>query len=450
MTSTEDKKTVNELEAVVPVEEKTSPAEEYSRAMLRRRRISALSIAMLLIIELGIAGIFGYQVYKNNFHTRSLRELEIQTTGKINANTGVYSGETDFGYFFGDGIFDFNSGAVYDGKWSNNQLEGVGTLKVPSVGNYVGDFSDSKKNGSGVFTWEDGTVYSGEWKNDEMCGQGTYQTADGITYSGTFQENAFWNGTCSFSNSTGSYELSYKSGVVDRAVIVFSDGTTYEGEYTDDGIWGTGTMLFQNGDKYSGSFSDNQKSGSGVYTWSSGDSYDGTWDSDCMNGTGTYTYADGSYASGTFDVNSFSQGSYYIENSFGKYTFTISDGKATAVKMVLENGTTYNGGMTDGVLTGEAQIEYSNGDVYSGDVVNGRKSGQGTYTWISGASYDGDWAEDRMDGQGTYFYSSEENGYKLTGKFDSGKPDGECTYYVTSSEYYKTDWSNGGCVKVYE
>ena len=55
-----------------------------------------------------------------------------------------------------------------------------------------------------------------------------------------------------------------------------------------------------------------------------------------------------------------------------------------------------------------------------------------------------------MSGQGTYFYSNKETGYKLTGTFEKGVPNGECRYYVTSSESYKTDWKNGKCVKVYE
>ena len=104
-----------------------------------------------------------------------------------------------------------------------------------------------------------------------------------------------------------------------------------------------------------------------------------------MTGSGTYTYSDGSYASGTFDKNTFVNGSYHIENDFGNYTFTITDGQPTAVEMSLVSGTTYNGAMSDGKLSGQAQIKYSNGDQYNGNVSDGQKSGQGTYTWTSGA-----------------------------------------------------------------
>ena len=55
-----------------------------------------------------------------------------------------------------------------------------------------------------------------------------------------------------------------------------------------------------------------------------------------------------------------------------------------------------------------------------------------------------------MNGDGTYFYPSDAKGYKLTGSFKNGKPNGECQYYTDSSTHYQTDWANGKCVKIYE
>ena len=78
------------------------------------------------------------------------------------------------------------------------------------------------------------------------------------------------------------------------------------------------------------------------------------------------------------------------------------------------------------------------------------KSGQGKYTWISGASYDGAWENDLMSGKGTYMYPSSEEGYKLTGTFANGVPEGECKYYTNSSTSYSTTWSGGKCTKVVE
>ena len=283
-----------------------------------------------------------------------------------------------------------------------------------------------------------------------MCGQGTYTTPDGVVYTGTFKDNTFQDGSCTFENNTGKYSLTYKSGAIDKASIEYVDGSTYTGACDVHGLTGLGTMTFVSGDKYEGAFSNGCRNGKGVYRWACGDKYDGAWDADQMNGTGTYTYADGSYVSGTFEKNIFVNGSYRVENDFGNYTFTIMNGEPTAVEMSLTSGTTYSGDMSDGKLSGQAQIKYSNGDQYSGAVSDGQKIGQGTYTWTSGASYEGQWSGDQMNGSGTYFYPSDENGYKLRGSFENGKPNGECEYYTNASTHYKTDRADGRCVKIYE
>lgn len=169
-----------------------------------------------------------------------------------------------------------------------------------------------------------------------------------------------------------------------------------------------------------------------------------------MSGTGNYTYADGSSASGTFQDNGFTDGTYCVENDFGSYSFTIENSIPIAVSMQLVDGTSYSGGLEDGKLTGTALIKYSNGDSYSGSVVDGVKTGSGLYTWVGGAKYDGHWSEDKMSGTGIYYYPTSANGYKLSGSFDAGKPNGTCQYYSSSSTSYKTDWVNGSCVKIYE
>ena len=244
--------------------------------------------------------------------------------------------------------------------------------------------------------------------------------------------------------------MNFKDGNIENAIIDYADGTSYSGECDFESLTGTGTMKFTTKDKYVGSFSNGMREGSGVYTWKSGDKYDGEWKQDAMSGSGTYTYADGNVAKGTFKDNKFDNGTYTVKNDFGKYDFTITNGKATAVSMKLKSGTTYEGDIKDGKLTGTAQIKYSNGDKYSGRVVKGVKSGQGVYKWKNGASYDGQWKKDEMNGTGIYMYSSKEKGYKLTGKFKNGQPTGSCQYYESTTKCYKTDWSNGRCVKIYE
>lgn len=428
---------------------KLSPAEEYKKAM-RKRRNRVFLFVLFLVIEIAVCVFFIGGLYQFDLHYRVTRELENSFTGQNKLSTGVYTGDTDFGYFFGDATFEYSTGSIYKGQWNDNNMHGVGVLNIPSEGHYEGEFALSRKSGKGTFNWDDGAVYNGEWKDDQMEGQGTYTSPDNVNYNGTFEDNRFKSGDCTFSNTTGTYTAKYKEFEIDNLVILFSDGSSYDGSTDGKVLTGTGTMQFANGDKYIGSFENGTRTGHGVYTWSTGDIYDGEWSDDAMDGSGSYTYSDGSFAEGKFYKNQFTDGSYSVVNDFGEYTFTIKDSEAVAVKMVLTSGTTYSGDIEDGKLTGTAQISYSNGDKYSGRVTNGYKSGQGTYTWKSGASYEGDWSEDKMHGQGTYFYSDSEDGYKLTGKFEKGLPNGQCQYYATSSKSYKTDWTNGKCVKIYE
>lgn len=426
----------------------SSPNDEYEKA-LKRHKTQWLLFAIFLVVEVIIGTVFGVVIHNKDLHYRSIAQLENSISGKITLPKGTYTGETEFGYFIGDASFLYNTGATYNGHWNNNEMSGLGVLNIPSEGKYDGSFVQSQKSGTGTFTWEDGSVYAGEWKNDQMNGQGVYTSHDKVVYSGTFEDNRFKIGSCCFSNSTGEYQVQYKEFQIDNLLIVFPDGARYDGNADNGKLSGSGTMTFASGDCYVGEFSEGYRNGNGVYTWQNGDKYDGSWSNDVMTGSGTYTYHDGSCASGTFNNNLFISGSYSVVNSFGEYTFTIKDEKAVSVQMKLVSGTSYSGDMKDDKLTGSAQISYSNGDTYSGKVSNGAKDGQGTYVWVSGASYEGSWSEDKMNGSGTYFYPKTEKGYKLTGHFDNGVPDGECQYN-DGSKSYKTDWTKGRCVKIYE
>ena len=426
-----------------------SPEEEYRKGRKKSQR-AALLLALLMTGDVLACAVLWGGIASQDFGWRVRHQIENIVFGKVYLETGEYVGETDFGYFAGEGTFSYYSGSFYSGQWADNDMMGVGTLNDTDKGTYEGGFSQSKKEGEGTFTWGDGDQYVGEWKNDRMSGQGKYVSADGVEYSGTFQDNAFWQGTCKFENTTGSYEATFKDGIIDNLVVSFSDGSSYQGSCDATCIAGKGRMELACGDSFDGEFQDGVRNGSGVYVWANGDKYEGSWSDDAMNGSGVYTYANGNIAQGQFADNQFVEGSYEVNNDFGKYTFAIKEKKAVSVSMALLDGTVYAGDIADGKLTGSAQIVYGNGDKYSGHVDDGRKSGSGTYSWSNGASYEGDWSNDRMNGNGTYRYPTGKAGYKITGSFSDGQPDGECQYYTDSSKSYKTDWRNGVCVKVYE
>ena len=441
-----------ELQTIGTLEEKRNkpcPQKEYLREFQKQKKGKALSIvAIMTEVLLLLAMLTAISV--ENLHYRSVKQLSSLLSGKSSFSSGVYTGDLDFGYMSGKGTFQFRSGTLYSGEWQNNEMDGIGCLNVPEEGTYEGSFIDSQKNGQGTFIWNDGTVYVGAWKNDQMDGRGEYVSSDGVHYSGVFKENRFWSGDCTFKNTTGDYTAKYKDNEIDSLSILFADGTTYQGESDGKVLCGTGIMVFPNGDTYSGNFENGKRAGEGSYQWQSGDQYIGAGDDDSMNGSGAYTYADGTCANGTFQNNHFIDGTYAMSDEFGDYTFQFQKGEVCSVDMLLSTGTTYSGEVSNGKLTGTATIHYSNGDRYSGRVEEGQKNGEGKYVWCSGASYEGSWKADKMDGQGTYFYPQKENGLKLVGAFQNGVPDGRCEYYESAGKSFKTDWSKGRCVKIYE
>lgn len=430
--------------------ERSDAEEEYSANRKTRRRKTAWVFIVFVLIQSILLSYCSNAIKDADLERRVHRELAMKLSGKIALKTGEYTGETDFGYFDGEGRFAFDSGTTYQGEWNDNEIEGVGILKVPSDGKYEGEFKDSQKQGEGTYTWSDGTVYSGRWDHDQMDGKGKYTEKNGLVCEGTFKDNHFDTGTCSFKNKTGKYFLSYRKGNISEAKISFSDGTTYSGTLNSSSEKGSGVVQYKDGDKYQGEVASGKRDGEGVYTWSSGESYDGQWVKDSMSGEGIYKFSNGNTLEGTFSSNDFIDGKYSATNDFGKYVFTIEDGKATKVVIALNDGTTFEGDMKDNKLTGSAQIRYSNGDSYSGSVVEGKKSGSGVYSWSNGAKYDGAWSDDTMNGKGTYTYPTNQTGLKLEGSFVSGSPNGTCEYYVSNAEHYETNWQNGRCIKVIE
>lgn len=377
-------------------------------------------------------------------------EIQNSLNGSVTTRIGTYTGELDFGVFRGEGIFLFNSGELYEGSWIDYQMEGHGTLKNIKEGTYTGDFSSSKKSGKGKYVWSDGDVYIGQWKDDGITGLGYYTFSNGAVLSGMFDEGILISGTFSFDNTSGKYLVKYKDGEAYYADIKFSCGTVYSGGCSNEELSGKGKMIFSNGDTYYGEYGNGKRNGEGIYIWEKGDCYDGEWENDVINGNGEYIFKNDNKLSGKFVNGVFVTGRLLIENDDGYYAFNLENSKPNRLSMRLKSGLEYYGEFTNGAFNGKGTITYESGDTYSGDFFSGKRSGSGIYTWKDGQKYDGNWSEDKMNGNGTYYYASGSNGYKLTGNYANGYPDGECYYYVSLSRSYLTLWSKGKCYKVME
>lgn len=111
---------IEEQNESVPEDEKLVPQEQHALTVKKQKNIFLFFIIGLILVEGAISGVLWNLSNKNDLNTRVLQEFQIRNLGKVNLKTGVYKGETDFGYFNGNGQFDFNTGSTYKGSWADN------------------------------------------------------------------------------------------------------------------------------------------------------------------------------------------------------------------------------------------------------------------------------------------------------------------------------------------
>ena len=88
-------------------------------------------------------------------------------------------------------------------------------------------------------------------------------------------------------------------------VLIWADGSRYEGQFKRNKIHGRGKVTFFNGDWYDGNFVNGKKTGQGKYMFVDGRNYDGAWLNDMQHGQGSFTYSDGSVCTGMWSENHF-------------------------------------------------------------------------------------------------------------------------------------------------
>lgn len=110
--------------------------EEHYKACRKRKKALTAGVAGVVLIESIVAGGFVNFMHTNQIQQRIQREQEIRRNGCIELAEGIYKGATDFGYFTGEGNFVFTIGSEYTGEWQSNEMDGEGTLKIPSEGEY--------------------------------------------------------------------------------------------------------------------------------------------------------------------------------------------------------------------------------------------------------------------------------------------------------------------------
>ena len=61
----------------------------------------------------------------------------------------------------GYGVYNYTSGAVYSGDWTDGKHHGIGTYEFPGGCVYTGEWKDHKMHGEGTFVDKNGK----KWKD---------------------------------------------------------------------------------------------------------------------------------------------------------------------------------------------------------------------------------------------------------------------------------------------
>ena len=153
-----------------------------------------------------------------------------------------------------------------------------------------------------------------------------------------------------------------------KGVMVYSDGSTYNGEWKNGKRHGRGTLHYADGRKYEGEFADDQLHGKGIITLPDGRLIESRWD----NGEQiSARFANGDIFTGTWEDGMFC-------------------GKAT---VTLPNGDRYSGGFKDSKYEGYGVMTYADGSKYTGEFKNGKFNGKGAISFPDGTVIKSEWKD---------------------------------------------------------
>lgn len=138
------------------------------------------------------------------------------------------------------------SGAVYQGGWTQNKQEGYGVCLYPDGRLYKGNWRGGLFSGRGLLKYPEGDVLEANFVGGmaQLGNQVRVTMRNGEQYSGE------WRGE----KRNGSGRYTYKN------------GDLYEGQWRNDKRSGKGTLTFKNGRVYRGEFLDDKPNGQGAYS----------------------------------------------------------------------------------------------------------------------------------------------------------------------------------------
>lgn len=158
--------------------------------------------------------------------------------GEMSWNDGYasYSGEWKNNMPHGKGKFKDKYNNTYEGDFKFGYFWGTGTLKVAGLYSYSGDFLISRRHGLGTCYFEKpkGEIYEGKWQNDKMNGLGKYYVNENFYYYGNLKDNQF-SGRGKLTTTEGWIEGEFKNGKPNGNMVQYikMKNLTIEGTWVD-------------------------------------------------------------------------------------------------------------------------------------------------------------------------------------------------------------------------
>ena len=212
-----------------------------------------------------------------------------------------------------------------------------------------------------------------------------------------------------------------------------------------DCISGFGRYLWSDGATYEGNFSNGNFNGFGIYQWADGELFAGEWSGGKQHGEGTTFYADGSSHEGNWDNGEY-QDNYRTDNSDNETesdeTYKIED---MDIMDVIEVFADNEDAEIAGCLSGDCEngfgyYIYDDGNEYEGYFQNGLRNGYGVYFWESGATYSGIWYNGLKHGIAKYEWT---DGIVFLGEYEYGFREGFGTFYYPGGSVQAGTFTDG-------
>ena len=188
----------------------------------------------------------------------------------------------------------------------------------------------------------------------------------------------------------------------EKCIILFPDGTKYEGEIHSNQITGEGKYYFPSGAKYTGNVLNGLRDGYGRYFSPEGVTYEGEWKDGLKHGKGTM--------------------------------------KTEAM--------TYEGNWEFGNIHGKGKIKWENGNIFEGEFKENHLNGYGYMIWYDLLEkYIGKWKDDKQNGNGIHIWYEPQGELKemrnrYVGQWKNGARNGYGVFFYSNGARYEGEWKN--------